>query len=99
MSVAKRGAATMSTHGPVARERPRLRVLRLREVEKTTGIKRSTIYENMERGAFPKPIALAPRSVGWLQHEIDAWVESRVRERDAGQSPQVVRRLLTGEDQ
>jgi prophage regulatory protein len=83
----------MTIRGPVARERPRLRVLRLREVERTTGIKRSTIYEGMERGTFPKPIALAPRSVGWLQHEIEGWLEQRMAMREA-EPGQPMRRML-----
>jgi prophage regulatory protein len=58
-------------------------VLRLREVEGMTGIKRSTIYEGIVAGTFPKPIPLAPRAVGWLQNEIEEWLEARIAERGA----------------
>jgi prophage regulatory protein len=72
----------MTRRVPIMRERPRLRpILRLREVEQTTGIKRSTIYEGIEAGTFPKQIPLAPRAVGWLEDEIAAWVEARIAER------------------
>ena len=72
----------MTTRAPIMRERPRLRrILRLREVEQTTGIKRSTIYEGIAAATFPKPIPLAPRCVGWLEDEIAAWVEARIAER------------------
>ncbi|WP_310887981.1 helix-turn-helix transcriptional regulator [Burkholderia pseudomallei] len=27
---------------------------------------------------FPKRIRLSAHSVGWLEHEIDAWIESRI---------------------
>jgi prophage regulatory protein len=70
----------MTRREHLTRERPRLtRVLRLREVEQTTGIRRSTIYESMEAGTFPRPIKVGPRAVGWLEHEIVAWLESRTR--------------------
>lgn len=75
----------MTTRTHITRERPQLRrVLRLREVERTTGIKRSTIYEGIEAGTFPKPIPLAPRAVGWVSDEIEAWIEGRVAQRKSG---------------
>ena len=52
-------------------------VLRLRDVILRTGISRSTIYERMSRGAFPKPIRLGERAVGWRDSDIEAWIESR----------------------
>ena len=36
-----------------------------------------------KQGRFPKPIALGPRSRGWLVSELDAWIEARAAERDA----------------
>jgi prophage regulatory protein len=61
------------------------RLLRRRQVETLTGLKRSTIYEGMARGHFPKPIHLGPRSVGWLANEIEDWIAARIAEsRPAG---------------
>ena len=57
-------------------------VLRRPRVEKQTGLSRSTIYSLMQQGTFPKPISLGPRSKGWLQAEITAWLGERVRQRD-----------------
>ena len=51
------------------------------EVEAKTGLSRSTIYEKMKSGSFPKPVKLGPRAVGWLDAEIDAWLEERVAHR------------------
>jgi prophage regulatory protein len=59
------------------------RVQRLPEVKATTGLSRSTIYEAMSRGDFPKPIRLGLRAVGWDADEITAWLESRKAQRDA----------------
>ena len=57
-------------------------VLRRDAVQSLTGLGRSTIYAKMTDGNFPKPIKLGPRSVGWLQSEIVAWMEARKAERD-----------------
>lgn len=57
-----------------------LRFLRLPEVEKATGKKRSTIYRDIASGSFPAPYDLgSSRSVGWLSTEISAWILSRPR--------------------
>ncbi|HBP6436167.1 helix-turn-helix transcriptional regulator [Pseudomonas paraeruginosa] len=57
-----------------------LRFLRLPEVEKATGKKRSTIYRDIASGRFPAPYDLgSSRSVGWLSTEISAWILSRPR--------------------
>jgi prophage regulatory protein len=58
------------------------RVLRRKDVEKRTGLSRSTIYLFMKGGCFPRPINLGPRSVGWLENEIEAWLQSRIQARD-----------------
>ena len=55
-----------------------LKVLRRPEVEKVTGLCRSTIYAKMEDGTFPKPIKLSERSVGWLEHEVQEWLKNRI---------------------
>jgi prophage regulatory protein len=44
----------------------------------------SALYRAMERDGFPKPIRIGERQVGWIEAEGDAWVESRIVERDAG---------------
>ena len=31
---------------------------------------------------FPKRVALSANRVGWAEHEIDAWLESKIAERD-----------------
>jgi len=52
-------------------------ILRLPKVKERTGISRSNIYAGVKRGDFPRPLLLSTRAVGWLESEIDAWVESR----------------------
>ena len=33
-------------------------------------------------GRFPKRVMLGPNRVGWLEEEIDRWIQDRVDERD-----------------
>jgi prophage regulatory protein len=61
------------------------RVLRLSELFRPTGLKRSAIYAKIAEGTFPKPIPLGPRAVGWLESEIAAWQTARIAERDNAQ--------------
>lgn len=58
---------------------PRLMVLRRRQVEARTGLGRSSIYALIADGQFPAPIRLSTNTVGWLEHEIDAWIAERTR--------------------
>lgn len=56
----------------------RPRILRRKQVQDLTGLSRSTIYLRIAHGTFPKAISLGARAVGWLESEIDEWLESRV---------------------
>jgi prophage regulatory protein len=59
-------------------------ILRLPEVKKSTGLSRSTIYLRISQGTFPKPVSLGGRAVGWLEAEIQEWLQRRV---DASRKP------------
>ena len=54
-------------------------ILRRPQVQRRTGLSRSTLYQYMKDGEFPKAIALGPRSVGWLESDISDWISERVR--------------------
>jgi prophage regulatory protein len=54
------------------------RILRLPEVKSATGLSRSTIYSQMADGIFPKPISLGARAVGWVNSDIEQWLDSRI---------------------
>jgi prophage regulatory protein len=45
-----------------------------------TGLARSTIYERMACGGFPRQIHLGPRSVGWLASDVEDWLAARIAE-------------------
>lgn len=59
-----------------------MRILRMKMVVEITGLARSTVYKYIAEGIFPKPITLGGRSVGWVESEVFAWIQSRVAERN-----------------
>lgn len=57
-------------------------LIRRPRVEEKTGLGRSAIYEMIADGLFPRPVPLGSKSVGWIEHEVDAWIDARIAERD-----------------
>ena len=53
-------------------------ILRLPAVKASTGLSRSTIYLRVSEGTFPKPVSLGGRAVGWLDAEIQQWLQGRI---------------------
>ncbi|WP_171132750.1 MULTISPECIES: AlpA family transcriptional regulator [unclassified Ruegeria] len=47
------------------------------EVEEITGLSRSTIYDMMNRGEFPRPVRLTTKAVRWPESLIRGWLENR----------------------
>ncbi|WP_273150760.1 helix-turn-helix transcriptional regulator [Methylophaga thiooxydans] len=58
-----------------------MRILRLKDVMAKTGLSRSCIYKYITEGKFPESIKLGQRSVGWVESEIDEWLESKAKQR------------------
>lgn len=54
-------------------------ILRLPSVQKRTGLSRSTIYLRISEGNFPKPISLGGRAVGWIEDEINEWLNQLIK--------------------
>ena len=54
-------------------------LLTRREVERRTGLSRSTLYRKMRGGSFPVPLKISERAVRWRERDIRAYVESRPR--------------------
>jgi prophage regulatory protein len=65
-------------------EAPRRRVLRLPEVLQRTAKRRTSLLQAVRRGDFPRPIRLGPRAIGFVESEIEAWIDARMAERDEG---------------
>ncbi len=49
--------------------------IRLPEVKNKTGLSRSSIYLRMSNGEFPQSISLGSRAIGWLDTDIDQWLD------------------------
>ena len=52
---------------------------RRKELENLTGLSRSTIYDLMTKGKFPRPIKLTGRVVGWPESAVAAWLSERAK--------------------
>ena len=57
-----------------------MKVLRLPEVLDRVGFRRSKVYALIAAGQFPRPIALSTKTRGFLENEIDDWIQQRVDE-------------------
>lgn len=56
------------------------KVHRINTVSEKTGLPKSTIYWMIAKNLFPKQIKLSARSVGWLESEVNAWIEQRTNQ-------------------
>jgi len=54
-----------------------LKIIRLPVVLASTGVSRSHLYAQMQRGDFPRPIRLGRRAVGWRLEDVENWLASR----------------------
>ncbi len=59
-----------------------MKILRLPQVLDRVGKSKASVYRDEAAGRFPKRIALGANSVGWLESEIDSWIEARAAARD-----------------
>lgn len=56
------------------------KILRLPQVKSQTGLSRSTIYLRIKNREFPESISLGGRAVGWLESDIQDWLEDKRKE-------------------
>jgi len=55
-----------------------LRFLRLPLVEERTGLRHTQIHKLETQGKFPKRVKISERASGWVEHEIDQFLEARI---------------------
>ena len=55
-----------------------IKVIRLPVVKDKTGLSRSSIYLRMSKGDFPKSISLGDRAIGWLESDVEQWLEDKI---------------------
>ena len=58
------------------------RILRFPEVNLKTGLCRSHVHQLVSKGQFPSPIKLTlnGRASGWIESEVNAWLDQRISE-------------------
>lgn len=67
-------SATPEAEGSGRGRLPPNAIMRRIEVERETGLSRSTIYSRVKAGTFPAPVKLGARSVGWRVADIEAFL-------------------------
>jgi prophage regulatory protein len=64
-----------------------VRMLRRSQVERRTGLSRTTIYAKLKKNpkrprdydpSFPKPVSIGAKAVGWVESEIEAWLDAQI---------------------
>ena len=53
------------------------KILRKAIVIGRVGVSYPTIWRMEKAGLFPKRIQISPGAIGWLEEDIDAWIEGR----------------------
>lgn len=56
-------------------------IIPIERVTEKTSLGRSTIYNYMRMSKFPLAVRLGDRHVGWVEAEIDAWLQARINAR------------------
>ena len=69
------------TNEQTAKQNQELRLISLKDVMTRTALSKSTIYQLIKDGLFPKSVNITTRRVAWLAHEIDSWLSERINAR------------------
>lgn len=52
-------------------------LLRRSQVQRITNLATSTLYRDIARGDFPRPVLLTGRAVAWRASEVEQWLNDR----------------------
>lgn len=63
-----------------------VRLVRLPEVLRRTGISKSEAYRRISLGTFPRPLKLGIHASAFVEAEIAGWIAARIKERDSGEA-------------
>ena len=71
------GEAPSESSIPASNTHP-IHILRLTQVIERTGLKKTKIYELQSEGEFPMRVKITAHAVGWIEHEVQAWLAGRI---------------------
>ena len=60
-------------------------ILRMKQLQARIGIRRSAVYYKLDKNSphhdptFPSPVKISTRCVGWIENEVNEYLESRIR--------------------
>lgn len=55
-------------------------LIRFNEVQKRTGFSKAWIYRLMKNNEFPKQVKIGVRAVGWIESEINDFIDKKIHE-------------------
>ena len=55
-----------------------IKLYRMIEVVRITGLRPSTVYKQIREGRFPKPVKITSRTSAWTNTSIDEWIEEKL---------------------
>ena len=58
-----------------------MKILRKKDVTTKVGLSAIHIMRMVKLERFPAPLALGPASIGWLESEVDEWIQDRANRR------------------
>jgi prophage regulatory protein len=59
-----------------------MNILNVNQVSKKTSLGRSSVYAYTAAGKFPASVRIGVGKVGWVEAEVEAWLQARVEARD-----------------
>ena len=56
-----------------------IRIIRHQEARQKLKVSAATLFDLIAKGLFPRPFIIVPggRAVGWLEHDVEAWILER----------------------
>lgn len=56
-----------------------IQILRVRRVASRMDVSKSSVYKLVREGKFPRGLKIGERAVGWLETDVDNWIEARAK--------------------
>lgn len=52
-------------------------IIRIDQVVQKISMSKPSIYRMIKAGTFPRQIKISARAIGWIESDIDKWIESK----------------------